>query len=408
MSIAGNKFEAYKCCANDVIFFKLIRSEKDFFSNDNTFHPDMSHQLFGESEHIFGYKDLRINIYCLAARMTTYVKIDYTDKITPETCDGLSPDDIRKILREQLTGGFTENKDEFLAQISKEKDFRPFGNMVHSYTVTKENQTREFEIYRTENIDECSGFREYHNRLQPFLLFYVDAASYIDIDDDKWTYYLLLEKYNGDEGKMHAFAGYATMYNYYAYPEKIRPRISQVLVMPPFQRQGHGATLIQTFYDNCFTSTQTIQDITVEDPSENFQRVRDFVDAKNCMTLETFHPDKLAGGFSEEMVKESRDRLLINKKQARRVYEILRFKNTDQSNPADLRAYRLDIKNRLNRPFQKTQRDFKKLQKVLNDKELSATMNNLTAEQKMDYLEKTYNELVDEYRIVVDRLVTWA
>ena len=52
--------------------------------------PVMILYLLFFSEHIFGYKDLRINIYCLAARMTTYVKIDYTDKITPETCDGLS------------------------------------------------------------------------------------------------------------------------------------------------------------------------------------------------------------------------------------------------------------------------------------------------------------------------------
>ena len=48
---------------------------------------------------------------------------------------------------------------------------------------------RHFEVYET-NI-EAAGFRDYHARIQPLLLFYVDAASYIDVDDDKWCYHLL-------------------------------------------------------------------------------------------------------------------------------------------------------------------------------------------------------------------------
>lgn len=42
------------------------------------------------SESIFGYKDLRINIYCAAGHMTTYVNVAYTDKVTPQKCDGVS------------------------------------------------------------------------------------------------------------------------------------------------------------------------------------------------------------------------------------------------------------------------------------------------------------------------------
>ncbi len=50
-------------------------------------------------------------------------------------------------------------------------------------------EERQFEIYKT-SID-TPGFRSYHERLQPFLLFFVDAASYIDVDDDRWDYWLL-------------------------------------------------------------------------------------------------------------------------------------------------------------------------------------------------------------------------
>lgn len=52
--------------------------------------------------------------------------------------------------------------------------------------------TREFEIYK--NSADAPGFRDYHERLQPFLLWYVDAASFIDVDDEKWSFYLMYVK----------------------------------------------------------------------------------------------------------------------------------------------------------------------------------------------------------------------
>ena len=36
---------------------------------------------------------------------------------------------------------------------------------------------------------------------------------------------------------------------------------SQVLVLPPYQKQGHGATLIETFYKECL-SRKEVLDIT--------------------------------------------------------------------------------------------------------------------------------------------------
>ena len=69
------------------------------------------------------------------------------------------------------------------------------------------------------------------------------------------------EKYKSNGNPMFAFAGYMTVYRYYAYPERIRPRISQVLIMPPFQRLGHGARLMQTFYDEAIRDPEVL-DIT--------------------------------------------------------------------------------------------------------------------------------------------------
>lgn len=43
------------------------------------------------------------------------------------------------------------------------------------------------------------------------------------------------------EGKPHySIVGYTTVYAFYAYPDKTRARISQMLVLPLYQRKGHG------------------------------------------------------------------------------------------------------------------------------------------------------------------------
>ena len=47
---------------------------------------------------------------------------------------------------------------------------------------------------------------------------------------------------------MYAVAGFTVLYEFYAYPEHLRPRVSQMLVLPPFQRMGVGTALLETVY----------------------------------------------------------------------------------------------------------------------------------------------------------------
>jgi histone acetyltransferase 1 len=44
-----------------------------------------------------------------------------------------------------------------------------------------------------------------------------------------------------------------------------------MLILPPYQRQGLGAQLLQAVYRHYCTDAR-ICDITVEDPSENFTK----------------------------------------------------------------------------------------------------------------------------------------
>ncbi len=43
-------------------------------------------------------------------------------------------------------------------------------------------------------------------------------------------------------------AGFATIYNFYAWPVRTRPRLAQVLVVPPYQGMGIGKAMLRAAY----------------------------------------------------------------------------------------------------------------------------------------------------------------
>lgn len=71
------------------------------------------------------------------------------------------------------------------------------------------------------------------------------------------------EKFEENGETRYAVAGYSTVYQYYAYPANIRPRISQMLVLPPFRKLGLGAELLQTVQRHYWENAK-VKDITGE------------------------------------------------------------------------------------------------------------------------------------------------
>ena len=247
-------------------------------------------------------------------------------------------------------------------------------------------------------MDNSSGFEEYHAKMQTFLMWFIDAASYIDTSDRKWDYFVIYEKVANHEAEsswIYYFVGYCTVYRYYAYPDKIRPRISQFLILPPFQRKSLGAKLLQNVYNYYYTDNSII-DITVEDPSEEFSHLRDYVDCLNCSRLFTFQVNELKKGWTEEMAKEAKDKFKLNKKQARRVYEILKLKSINRNNSEEMRDYRLEIKNRLNAPYFKVKRI------NLSEEEENSVFSN--KESRLQELNLLYSQVEEDYRHTIDKL----
>lgn len=394
-----NDVEKYKCDSNEATFIKLVRTEEDVMKEGEEFHPLMSHQVFGDSETIFGYKDLKIKLFYHSGSLLTYLNMSFHEKVSPSL--GISPDPVLKNVAEKLQEGYISNLDEFIKKLPEQEDFVPPGEKIHSYSLNNSD----YEVYHG-NLN-TPRLKEFHERVQTFVLWYIDAASFIDVDDEKWNFYFLFQRQKGTLNMKYNFLGYMTVYHYYAYPMKFRPRISQMLILPPFQRLGHGVMLMETVVQKYISNGNAI-DVTVEDPSDDFIRCRDFIDCKKCMDLDEYSKDNLLKGFCPAMQQVSLEKFKISKSQARRVYEILRLRITNEKDEEMVRNYRLDVKNRLNIPYQKQARDLKKLQAHLTPEEFSAVMIGQSDEERMNQLEDHFKILEDEYKKVIRRLEsTW-
>ena len=398
--LSEGHLDQYVSTANEVITFKFVKSKEDVEDDTDSFNPEFTHQFFGDSENIFGYIGLKIKFLYSACRLNQYFNMKYREKVKPSKTGGLEADDVFRIICDKLELEPTTDLNEFVSSLNDESSFTPFGELVSSFKLKTDDKLEEFGVYRADT--SIPGFKEYHERMQTLILWFIDAASYI-LDDERWDYFILHQHISNGE-KMYPFIGFATVYRYYAYPKMVRPRISQMLILPTFQKKGLGSKMLDAI-SSWYIKDPDVLDITVEDPSDDFVRIRDYVDCKNCMTLASFSEEKLKKGFSKEMIEEARKKFKINKKQARRVYEILRLKCTDTNNTNEYKEYRLAVKNRLNAPYQRELLDMEKLAKTLAPDELKAAINPMPAEQRIEKLDHLYKESEEKYKAVIERLL---
>lgn len=191
------------------------------------------------------------------------------------------------------------------------QNFTPPGKLVKSYS----RKGRDFEIWSGSLLD--SRVRETIERMQIFISFFIEAGTPLNTTDadwtlDRWTVYFVYEKSSKSSNpnlSPYSFIGYATTYRFYTFrpryqtampkasdetmkdivlplKEEIsaaalpsRLRISQFLILPPYQSSGHGSALYNAIYSDALTDS-TVPELTVEDPSEEFDVLRDMNDWK--------------------------------------------------------------------------------------------------------------------------------
>lgn len=311
--------------------------------------------------------------------------------------NGLKADDVNGIT-EFFPNGFYTNLEEFHTVMEKKnKTFEPPGEKIHEFKA----DGRTFQIYLCES--STANFQQYHARLESFIFWYIDASSRIE-HDERWRFFVVFEKFeNKDSETRYASVGFATTYLYFHYPDKTRPRVSQFLILPPFQRKGIGSALLNSIYEH-FRAQEKVCDITVEDASEDFQRLRNTTDSRLLKDLPSFSFDNLKKGFSTEMAQEAKSKFKINPKQSRIIYEILRLGATKTESKEEYKAYRLDVKKRLNMNYLKEKRDMKKLTdrgyKIPPEKKMLLP----SVEENIEQLDGMYKETEEYYRSVLERI----
>lgn len=106
--------------------------------------------------------------------------------------------------------------------------------------------------------------------------------------------------------------GFCTVYKFFAYPNKIRTRISQFFILPTHQRRGLGSKLYEIVFKQLKDMPEVV-DITVEEPTELFQKIRDYND---CVLVIKNRKTTQARKIVEKTLK-------MCKRQTQRVQDIL-------------------------------------------------------------------------------------
>jgi histone acetyltransferase 1 len=104
----------------------------------------------------------------------------------------------------------------FISQVREDSYFKPMGTKIHSFVHPAPNDTgastskgrvpAEYEVYHVGILSivlrfnpvhvlqttwETPGFREFHRRMQLFIVLYIEGGSYIHEDEETWEFMVL-------------------------------------------------------------------------------------------------------------------------------------------------------------------------------------------------------------------------
>jgi len=423
--------------ANDgkeALHLRLVRPEKDVEALDDedekerltaTFEPDFVYPIFGEEETVYGYKDLKIKLYFASGSLAQYLDVSWARKI-PDT-SAVSADDVEKALYEVIPPDYQRSRATFTRVVEKDADsFRPPGERVAHYRLSdaeeegptvdgkskgkgkgkasparartlpprrwellddareaedEEEEETTYEVYKADW--STPGFKEYHRRMQVFLLLYIEGASYIDEEDPRWEFLTLFERRKKGSRVTYHFIGYTTFYAFFHWPSGKRLRLAQFIVLPPFQGQGHGSALYTIAYQQIVARSE-VAELTVEDPSENFQDMRDKLDLRMLVESGEFESfDSMP--FSKGEAEPIRQKFKLAERQFYRLLEMLRVLQLDATDsPAkeQLDAFRVGVKRRL----------------YLFNKDV---LDQAEDDERKAKLQETYESVLEDYRRLV-------
>ncbi|EEF48124.1 histone acetyltransferase type B catalytic subunit [Ricinus communis] len=277
--------------ANECITIYMVSSREQVGASDSfCISPVDLNGFFDEAGKIYGYQGLKITIWISSLTFHAYADITYES--TSDGGKGIT--DLKNALQRIFAETLVENKDDFLRSFSAES------HLIRSIVSTGEifhhkasngyigeshlgEPTSDMKVFRMAIGNTGAG--HLYSRLIPLVLLLIDGSNPIDVADPGWELFVLIHEKNDEQGDIqHRLLGFTAVYRFYHYPDKTRLRLSQILVLPPYQHKGYGRQLVEVV--NKVAISEDVYDFTVEEPLDHFQHVRTCVDIQRLLAFD--------------------------------------------------------------------------------------------------------------------------
>ena len=303
---------------------------------------------------------------------------------------------------------------------------RPLGVELQDYSV----QGKDFVLSLATGVESSS----FHNKVQRLALWFIETGDDVDIASQEGGFWNVLYLFRKHKRNQYSLAGYITLFHFHAPFKKPQPgyvvRICQALVLPPYQRMGHGKRLLTCVmdiahgqYSDCLPKNKKggkddeIVEINVESPAPAFVLLRNRTDY-DCFlqSLENKQPwieSQLGDDASsspkvtnadfftsivESDITQAAAKAKIIPRQIQIVQELYKLRQLQEYLEASKiggderealeKRFRLMVKKRLNKEHREN---------------LSGLR---TKAEKQAFLEKEYNECLKSYRVILPKAKT--
>ncbi|CAN8097189.1 unnamed protein product [Discula destructiva] len=312
--MAQVNLEEWSVKANDVMDISLYTKAEKGQTKVNSlckFQPTWTYPIVGEQETIFGYKGLKIHLQYNASDMRPHLSSTKTAKLPEELeSDDFEVHEISELFEDFLPPSAFASKPEFVKAVQNTSDdWHPPGELIRMF---EDDEGSSYEVWKGSLADPL--VLALVKRIQILVSLFIEAGTPIATESteereadplSRWTIFLLYHKRPRKEmpGKFtYVFAGYCTVYRFFIFhltasgsrtagdlelpmgnlsftDFPCRSRISQFIIIEPFQHKGNGQRLYSTIYQTLLEDPNTIE-ITIEDPNEAFDVLRDRADLK--------------------------------------------------------------------------------------------------------------------------------
>ncbi|EJT46988.1 hypothetical protein A1Q1_04231 [Trichosporon asahii var. asahii CBS 2479] len=371
--------EAWVTNSNEALNLQLAEEDAEQLHGEDRvviepFHPDFTYPIFGDQEKIFGYKGLDIKLHFASGSLKQFLQITYDEKIEDEATPA---DDVEGELFKFLPADYTKSAVAFEQTVEEDaKSFKPMGELIGSYTLRAASSKGKGKANGEGPAADADHAVSYE-MFKIFILLFIEGGSYIQEDEEAWEF----EKRRRPDTDIETyhFVGYTSLYPFWCFPDQVRLRLSQFVILPPYQHLGHGSRLYSALFKHML-GREGVAELTVEDPAEAFEDLRDRNDLRFLVEQGVPEDPKFLEGVGDNSRAERakweaglRKKYKIAQRQFDRLLEMLLLRQLDRKDAAKVRAYRLQVKARLYR------------------------FNYMTPEERKEALAKTYDTVIDDY-----------